>query len=227
MSAYLGTQRIQLKSALDGGSGPAVWGSITGDLSAQADLKAALDSKAVPSDIKNTTISFTQGGVSKGSFTLNQSSPATIALDAGGGGGGADSLAVLSAVYGTRTGDPTYFGGNGLVNKVAAANSQGYEVASSYGWSIDADVYFAMPWASDSQFENLQYSTGALVTGVVCGGDYLDSPLPGGQSWKATRRQDSRVLGGGYIPDGGGVIHFTVPVQPGTDEGRWITFQFE
>ena len=34
--------------------------------------------------VNNSTISFTQGGVSKGSFTLNQSSGATIALDAGG-----------------------------------------------------------------------------------------------------------------------------------------------
>ena len=33
--------------------------------------------------VNNSTISFTQGGVSKGSFTLNQSSGATIALDAG------------------------------------------------------------------------------------------------------------------------------------------------
>lgn len=34
--------------------------------------------------VNNSTISFTQGGVSKGSFTLNQSSGATIELDAGG-----------------------------------------------------------------------------------------------------------------------------------------------
>ena len=35
--------------------------------------------------VNDSTISFTQGGVSKGSFTLNQSTGATIALDAGGG----------------------------------------------------------------------------------------------------------------------------------------------
>lgn len=43
--------------------------------------------------VNNSTISFTQGGVSKGSFTLNQSTAATIALDAGGG-----SLSGLSDV---------------------------------------------------------------------------------------------------------------------------------
>ena len=35
--------------------------------------------------VNNPTITFTQGGVAKGSFTLNQSNAATIALDAGGG----------------------------------------------------------------------------------------------------------------------------------------------
>ncbi len=41
--------------------------------------------------VNNSTISFTQGGVSKGSFTLNQASGTVIALDAGGGGGGVDA----------------------------------------------------------------------------------------------------------------------------------------
>lgn len=45
---------------------------------------------ALTSDIptvNNPTITITQGGVTKGSFTLNQASGDTIALDAGGGGG--------------------------------------------------------------------------------------------------------------------------------------------
>ena len=46
--------------------------------------------------VNDTTITFTQGGVTKGSFTLNQSTAATIALDAGGGGG--------SAAWGSITG---------------------------------------------------------------------------------------------------------------------------
>lgn len=37
--------------------------------------------------VNNPTITITQGGVTKGSFTLNQSSGDTIELDAGGGGG--------------------------------------------------------------------------------------------------------------------------------------------
>lgn len=41
---------------------------------------------AIPT-VNNPTITITQGGVTKGSFTLNQASGDTIALDAGGGGG--------------------------------------------------------------------------------------------------------------------------------------------
>lgn len=64
--------------------------------------KAELTAYAETSDIKDSTITFTQGGVTKGSFTLNQATSATIALDAGGGGGGdsytkAETDALLSA----------------------------------------------------------------------------------------------------------------------------------
>ena len=47
---------------------------------------------ALSTDIKDATITITQGGTTKGSFTLNQSSNQTIALDAGGGGGGSVSI---------------------------------------------------------------------------------------------------------------------------------------
>ena len=43
------------------------------------------DKPTIPT-VYNSTITITQGGVTKGSFTLNQSSGDTIALDAGGGG---------------------------------------------------------------------------------------------------------------------------------------------
>lgn len=44
------------------------------------------------SDIGNGTITFTQGGVTKGTITTNQSENTTIDLDAGGGGGAVDSV---------------------------------------------------------------------------------------------------------------------------------------
>ena len=44
-----------------------------------------LSNKPTIPTVNNSTITFTQGGVTKGSFTLNQSSNGTIALDAGGG----------------------------------------------------------------------------------------------------------------------------------------------
>ena len=49
-------------------------------------IKAGLDTITIPT-VNNSTITITQGGVTKGSFTLNQSTGDTIALDAGGGGG--------------------------------------------------------------------------------------------------------------------------------------------
>ena len=50
-------------------------------------LPSFIKNKPSIPQVNNPTIHFTQGGVDKGSITLNQSSGATIALDAGGGGG--------------------------------------------------------------------------------------------------------------------------------------------
>ena len=59
-----------------------------GDLATVAtsgDYDDLLDKPTIPT-VNNATITVTQGGVNKGSFTLNQGTDATIALDAGGGG---------------------------------------------------------------------------------------------------------------------------------------------
>lgn len=54
--------------------------------------------------VNNPTITFTQGGVTKGTITLNQSSDATIALDAGGGGGAEidDTTSSTTTVYSSQ-----------------------------------------------------------------------------------------------------------------------------
>ena len=54
---------------------------------ATATQGAKADTAVQPSDLGNGTITITQGGITKGTFTTNQGSNATIALDAGGGGG--------------------------------------------------------------------------------------------------------------------------------------------
>lgn len=59
-----------------------------GDLATVAttgDYDDLLNKPTIPT-VNNATITITQGGVTKGSFTLNQATDDTIALDAGGGG---------------------------------------------------------------------------------------------------------------------------------------------
>jgi len=58
------------------------------------DYDDLIDKPTIPT-VNNATLTITQGGVSKGTFTANASSDVTIALDAGGGGG---------AVWGSITG---------------------------------------------------------------------------------------------------------------------------
>ena len=56
---------------------------VNSDWSANSGVAQILNKPTIPV-VNNSTIQFTQGGTTKGSFTLNQSTGATIALDAGG-----------------------------------------------------------------------------------------------------------------------------------------------
>lgn len=86
-------------------------GQATEQYYTKQETNALLADKADTSDIptvNNPTITITQGGVTKGSFTLNQSSAATIDVDAGGGGGSIELPAFRSVdAYGLGD-DPEY-----------------------------------------------------------------------------------------------------------------------
>jgi len=56
---------------------------VNSDWNALSGVAQILNKPTIPT-VNNSTIEFTQGGVSKGSFTLNQATGATIALDSGG-----------------------------------------------------------------------------------------------------------------------------------------------
>ena len=62
--------------------------------------------------VNNPTITFTQGGVIKGSITLNQSGDQTIEFDAGGSGGGGSSPTNMVTTYTNQeiTGEKTFVG---------------------------------------------------------------------------------------------------------------------
>lgn len=76
-----------------------------------------LDNKPTIPTVNNPTITFTQGGTTKGTITLNQANNDTIALDAGGGGG-ASALTDLSDVTLTSpsSGEVLTYDGNDWIN---------------------------------------------------------------------------------------------------------------
>lgn len=113
------------KVIANAGGGGGAWGSITGTLSDQTDLQNALNTKydasnpngytanigtvtsvnnvspvngnvslSIPT-VNNATLTITQGGTTKGTFTANASSNVTIDLDAGGG----DLSSIIDALY--------------------------------------------------------------------------------------------------------------------------------
>ena len=64
-----------------------------------------LSNKPTIPTVNNATLTITQGGVSKGTFTANASSDVTIALDAGGGGGAVDSVNGYTGIVVLTAGD--------------------------------------------------------------------------------------------------------------------------
>lgn len=60
--------------------------------------------------VNNPTITFTQGGTTKGTITLNQSGDQTIEFDAGGGGGGSATNMVTTDTNQDITGEKTFVG---------------------------------------------------------------------------------------------------------------------
>ena len=91
-----------------------------------------LTNKPTIPTVGNGTITITQGGTTKGTFTLNQSGNATIALDAGGSGGGDV----------TAAGNNTFTGINSFMNDVFIGGHTGDEGGSiaeeNYGLTINS-----------------------------------------------------------------------------------------
>lgn len=102
-----------------------------------------LSNKPTMPTVNNPTITITQGGVTKGSFTLNQATGKTIALDAGGGspnwGGIGGTLSdqtdlqnALNAKQATITGGATTITSSNLtINRAVISNGSGKVAVST------------------------------------------------------------------------------------------------
>ena len=114
MAAYIGNKRFQLTTALNGLGGPAKWGEITGQISAQADLQKEFQEvsalimtegiQQLNGIVKNGKMTIYQGNVEKGQFSANQNSDLSIFLDPPSPGGGSGDYVPLSTdIDGNKT----------------------------------------------------------------------------------------------------------------------------
>ena len=121
-------------------------------------------------DIHNPTITFTQGGVTKGSISLNQATDQTIALDAGGSGGGSTVVA-----------NPTLSGDEATLNglevdgvKYAVGGGSGGKLyyhhhVFFYVWS---DNYFIINVISSSSIPYTYETLHAYIRNITNGTEY-------------------------------------------------------
>ena len=111
-----------------------------GDLATVATTGAYSDLSGTPTipTVGDGTITITQGGVTKGTFTTNQSGNTTIDVDAGGGGGLPDQTG-QSGKFLTTNGSAASWSDKPLVNKSTESSSLtifSYN-ASSYGYNTN------------------------------------------------------------------------------------------
>lgn len=125
--------------------------------------ETALSGKADLSAVGNATITLSQGGVTKGTFTTNQSANATIDLDAGGGG----AIATISLAGAGSAAQSVSVGGR----KYANSMTEGTVVVPVFAGdtvSVNYDEFRGDCWV----FKN----------GVVQKGD-IPSTLEAGDAW--------------------------------------------
>ena len=133
-----------------------------------------ISGKANTGDIHNATITITQGGVTKGTFTLNQSTDQTIALDAGGGGGGGGGISGIGLLYmggSNASGDQTI-----TVKEDASATGKQYIANSTYTYTIPIPAgYIVVPnydgYSSDCSASKNGASTSLPGTFTMEAGD--------------------------------------------------------
>lgn len=145
--------------------------ALSANITLTASDVGALPSSTVIPTVNNPTITITQGGVSKGSFTLNQATGDTIALDAGGGstytaGTGIDitsnvisvksptltNTATASSSLTISSSNPTTSYNAINIGGTSIADDQGCVaiMGNAYGWASTAIGYGAQAYGTCS-----------------------------------------------------------------------------
>lgn len=150
------------------------------------------------SALGNGTITITQGGVTKGTFTTNQSTNATIALDAGGSGGGSysagtgiditnDTISIDTSVVAQLSDIPTNHVTTDTAQNISGRKTFLGEKAIYFKQSISTDkLGFTLFNSSDTELGALEYrpntvgKTGALLNVNV---PYSSSNYVGFRYW--------------------------------------------
>lgn len=103
---------------------------------------------ATTDDIHNPTITFTQGGTTKGTITLNQSGDQTIEFDAGGGGGSSSNM-VTTDTNQNITGEKTFVG----TKRIKFKQSSSYDRLGFTGYDANGtEIGYLEMSKSDTDF---------------------------------------------------------------------------
>lgn len=185
-------------------------------------------------NVNNATITITQGGETKGSFTLNQVADETIALDAGGGGGAVDSVngktgvVVLDASDVGALPDSTSIPTENTVSGWGFTKNEGTVTSVNNVQPTNGNVILNIPTVNDSTITVTQggvtkgtftlnqanASTIALDAGTTATDEIIDYQEPTAQNnytWYRKYRS-GWVEQGGFVHEGSTATQITFPV---------------
>lgn len=193
-----------------------------------SDVGALPDSTVIPT-VNDATITITQGGVTKGSFTLNQSIGDTIALDAGGGGSLPDQTG-NSGKFLTTNGSVASWGGavptTSSAFKIYATDSDGNQTTKDYTTgntgstivlrSSAGQVSVALTPTADPHATSKKYVDNALANKVSTGHEVIAYQAP----TAANNYTWYRKYADGWVEQGGsaaapGTINLPVEMSDG------------
>ena len=170
-----------------------------GDLATVATSGLYSDLSGTPTipTVNDATITITQGGVTKGSFTLNQSSAETIALDSGGG---VSSLTDIAAA--------------GTAIEFTNQHNDDYTVVGSPTISSGIASNFSAGNYVTANLEQISYTEAEFITKVIPSSFPYASNICGFANGQAISFNDSHKISLGYMYDG--TTYFT------TSQVIWI-----
>lgn len=141
-------------------------------VSSQKAIKTYVDN-SIPT-VNNPTVTITQGGTTKGSFTLNQNSDATIALDSGGSVKNDVSVNAIATQYAVSASNTEISSATTWTAQTSPLNTRQRGVVYGNGYYVTIGASGSLAYSTDgSTWTSITPFCSGTLTGITYGNGYF------------------------------------------------------